>query len=99
MLNGKVPDAVLDETRKGQQAADWHLRLSRQREDLIAEIDWLMEDPAMVHRLNLTALRQALVDFPKTTPTDQATSARLQLAVARGLTTARFIRYLDGRNS
>lgn len=99
MLNGKVPDAVLNETRKGQQAADWHLRLSRQREDLIAEIDWLMEDPAMVHRLNLTALRQALVDFPKTTPTDQATSARLQLAVARGLTTARFIRYLDGRNS
>jgi asparagine synthase (glutamine-hydrolysing) len=99
MLAGKVPEMVLQETRRGRQAADWHLRLSRQREELIEEIDWLMEDPTISVRLNLSALRQALVDFPDQTPTDKTTIARLKLAVSRGLTTARFIRYLEGRNS
>lgn len=98
MLDGKVPDMVLRETRRGRQAADWHLRLCRQRDHLIEEIDWLMEDAAVSKRLNLKALRKAMVDFPDKTPTDKKAAARLQLAVTRGLTTARFIRYLDGRN-
>lgn len=98
MLKGKIPNLVLNETRRGQQAADWHLRLSHQRNALIEEIDWLNEDPAMRYRLNLTSLREALVDFPEKTPSDSTTCARLQLAVTRGLTTARFIRYLEGRN-
>jgi asparagine synthase (glutamine-hydrolysing) len=98
MLRAKVPDMVLRETRRGRQAADWHLRLSRQRTALIEEIDWLKEDAAINRRLNLDGLRQALIDFPDKTPNDQATSARLQLALTRGLTTARFIRYLEGRN-
>jgi asparagine synthase (glutamine-hydrolysing) len=98
MLKGKVPDMVLSEKQRGRQAADWHLRLSRQREALIEEIDWLKEDPVMARRLNLNNLKQALVEFPKETPRDPKLAARLKLAVSRGLTTARFIRYLEGRN-
>lgn len=98
MLKGKVPDMVLSEKQRGRQAADWHLRLSRQREALIEEIDWLKEDPVMARRLNLSSLKQALVEFPKETPRDPKLAARLKLAVSRGLTTARFIRYLEGRN-
>lgn len=98
MLDGKVPKMVLQETRRGLQAADWHLRLKHQRHNLIDEIDWLMEDAEISRRLNLKSLRKALIDFPEKTPTDSKSSARLQLAVSRGLTTARFIRYLQGRN-
>lgn len=99
MLAGKLPDVVRFEKRRGLQAADWHLRLSRQRVALIDEIDWLREDPSIERRLNLASLRQTLVDFPEATPNDPAIAARLQLAVTRGLTSARFIRYLEGRNS
>lgn len=99
MLRGKLPDMVLRENRRGRQAADWHLRIARQRDDLISEIDWLQEDPNMRRRLNLAALRQALVDFPTTTPSDKIAAQRLQLALSRGLTTARFIRYIEGRNA
>lgn len=99
MLLGKVPDMVLREKRRGRQAADWHLRLSRQRHALIEEIDWLREDPQMARRLNLDSLRQALIDFPQETPLESKVAARLQLAISRGLTTARFIRYLEGRNT
>jgi hypothetical protein len=57
----------------------------------------LQSDPAMANRLNLPGMAAALADWPATTP-DGAQSERLQLAVSRGLTTARFIRYVEGRN-
>lgn len=98
MLKGKLPDIVLNENRRGLQAADWHLRISRQRDALIAELGQLAEDPEMARRLNLARLRQDLVDFPDGTPTDKVSRSRLQLALTRGLTTARYIRHAEGRN-
>src|SRR5205823_2532864 len=65
MLKGLVPDMVLDETRTGLQAADWHLRLGRQRDERIAEIDRLAEDDSLAAMLDLGALRQSLVDWPE----------------------------------
>lgn len=98
MLRGMVPDMVLDETRRGLQSADWHLRLKRQRDALIEEIDWLKEDPTMARRLNLDSIRQALVDFPDKTPQDKLGFERLCVAIPRALHTARYIRYMEGRN-
>ena len=98
MLRGKVPDMVLNETRRGLQSADWRLRIMRQREALIEEVDWLKEDPAMARRLNLEGLRQALVDFPDKSPRDLLGVERLCLALPRALHTARYIRHMEGRN-
>ncbi len=96
MMRGIVPDMVLDETRKGQQAADWHLRLGRLRGELITEIDRLSDDEGIAAILNLGSLRAALVDWPESSLGQPA--MRLNLALTRGLTTARFIRFVEGRN-
>lgn len=98
MLLGKVPDMVLNERRRGEQSVDWRLRLKRQREALIEEIDWLKEDPAMARRMNFDSMRQALVDFPEQTPSDKIQFERLCLAIPRALHTARYIRFMEGRN-
>jgi asparagine synthase (glutamine-hydrolysing) len=98
MLKGRIPDMVLNETRRGRQAADWHLRLSRQRAELSNELDQLSLDGAMARRLNLPALKSALDSFPDKTPTERSEAYRLQLALSRGLTTARFIRYVEQTN-
>lgn len=98
LLRGKVPDRVLSERRRGKQGADWHLRMARDRDALIAEIDRLARDPAMAHRLDLPSLRQALEDWPAQTPLDTARSAKLNFALTRALTTARFIKYIEGTN-
>ncbi|WP_216822182.1 asparagine synthase-related protein [Novosphingobium sp. TH158] len=98
LLQNRLPDMVLSERRRGRQAADWHLRLGREREELIAEIDRLAEDPAMQERMNLAALRGALADWEPTTPQDTGKSHRLELALSRGLATARFIHSVEGRN-
>ena len=96
MLRGLVPDMVLDETRRGLQSADWHLRMGRQRGELIAEIDRLGEDGSMAAMLDLGALRQSLVEWPES-PRGIPTM-RLHQALTRALTTARFVRSVEGRN-
>ena len=98
MLRGKVPDMVLDETRKGIQAADWHVRLGRERATLRAEIERLEGDATMAHRLDLGKLKAALDDWPAETPIGGPLSQMLNLALPRALATARFIRFVEGRN-
>lgn len=98
MLKGKVPDMVLDEKRRGVQAADWYQRIYRQKDDLIREIDRLAEDAIMARRLNLSALRKAVFEMTEVSSKDGANLQWLQLGLSRGLATARFLRYVEGRN-
>jgi asparagine synthase (glutamine-hydrolysing) len=98
MLTGKVPDMVLKENRRGLQAADWAVRLFRQKQEMLEEIDGLAGDPVMAKRLDLPSLRKAVEDLTAETPDDDELAQRWHLAVTRGLTTARFIRFADGRN-
>lgn len=100
LLRGKIPDPVLDESRRGLQAADWHLRLGRERMELRAEIDRLSHDPAMAARFDLKRFRSALDAWPKQSPVgDSNATATLWLALPRVLATARFIQYVEGRNA
>ena len=103
MLRGLVPDVVLDEKRIGRQGADWHLRLGRRRDMLKRELEALEADPAMARRFNLPSLKAALDEWPAETPLqanveERALAQRLELAVGRAVTTARFIQYVEGKN-
>jgi asparagine synthase (glutamine-hydrolysing) len=97
MLKGKIPDEVVNETRFGTQCADWHLRLGRQRESLLAELDRMSHDKTIAPMLNIEGLRQTLDDWPQASL--GASTPRLKLALGRGLTTARFVRFVQGRNN
>jgi asparagine synthase (glutamine-hydrolysing) len=103
MLRGLVPDMVLDERRMGRQGADWHLRMGRRRDSLKRELEALEADPAMARRFDLPNLKAALNNWPAETPLqanieERALAQRLELAVARAVTTARFIQYVEGKN-
>lgn len=99
MLKDMIPEMVLNERRRGLQAADWHLRLTRQRSELSAELDLLADDPKMAGMLNISRLRKILDEWPEKTPLHpKDPAAYAHLAVSRGLTTARFIKYVEGSN-
>ena len=94
MLQGRLPELVLSETRRGRQAADWALRIARERDALIAELDALADDPEMAARLDIPRLRRAL----EASGEGSADSAALQFALPRAIATARFIRFVEGTN-
>ena len=96
ILKGLVPDAVLDEDRMGLQVADWHLRLGRQREDLIAEIDRLAQDSRMAEMLNLAEFRRLLTDWRD--PYRPEDVSMVRYGMIRSITMARYIRFVKGQN-
>lgn len=99
MLSGLVPDSVLNAAARGVQAADWHLRLGRERAALTAELDRLAANPAMAARFDVPRMQAALRDWPQTTPhTPQEGDYLLKFALPRMLTAARFIGFVEGSN-
>lgn len=99
MMKGRLPDMVLDENRRGLQAADWLSRLEPHREELLRELDRLEQDESEARRIDVAKLRGALLDWPTETPVGKQRAAQLlHLALPRALATNRFIRYVEGKN-
>jgi asparagine synthase (glutamine-hydrolysing) len=99
LLRGKVPEMVLQERRRGQQAADWPSRVRPRRAEILDELDLLSGDPDIAARIDIARLRKAVETMPEDDAAISAEQAStLHLALSRGLTTARFIRYLKGHN-
>ena len=97
MGRGVLPEAQRTNQRNGRHHADWLVKLAPQRESLRAELDRLEQVPELAEMLDFPRLKAALDDWPDQTPTG-ADALALQVALTRGLTTARFINYVSGRN-
>lgn len=98
MAKGIMPEEQRANRLNGRWDADWHLRIGRRRTDFLAELDRLSNDERMAAMLDLPRLRAALEDWPEETETDAQQYYVREFAVPRGLLTARFINYVEGRN-
>ncbi len=98
MAKGIMPEEQRTNRLNGRWDADWHLRLGRRRTDFLAELDRLAKDERMAAMLDLPRLRAALEDWPENTEVDPQQFFSREFAVPRGLLTARFIDYVEGRN-
>jgi asparagine synthase (glutamine-hydrolysing) len=99
MAKGIMPEEQRANRLNGRWDSDWHLRISRRRKDFLAEIDRLEKDERLASMLDLPRLRSALEDWPEQTELDPQKSYAQEFAVPRALLTARFINYVEGRNS
>ena len=98
MAKGIMPEDQRINRLNGRWDADWLLRVKRRRAEFIAEIDRLAEDERMEAMLDLPRMRAALDDLPDQTELDPQKYFGAEFAVPRGLLTARFINYVEGRN-
>jgi len=99
MLRGKVPDMVANERRRGRQAADWSSRLRPRRQEVLTELEWLSTDPTVSRFIDLERLRNAVENMPENDEDITVVQAQvLNQALNRGLATARFMRFINGRN-
>lgn len=92
-----LPEAQRTNRRNGRHHADWLAKLAPQRDSMRRELERLEQVPELAEMLDFPRLKAALDDWPDETPIG-ADALALQVALTRGLTTARFINYVAGRN-
>lgn len=98
LLVGKVPEIVRTERREGLQAADWPLRFAREREGLLAEMTRMEADPRLAAVFDFGRMKRDLAEWDGTDTVAERHFARIHAGIGRGVSTARFVRYVEGRN-
>lgn len=98
VLQGRVPDMVWQETREGRQGSDWAMRMSRDRDRLLRELEDLGSDPRLARLIDFERLSASLRDWDGQDVPERGDAMRLVSAMSRGLSTAQFIRFAEGRN-
>lgn len=99
MAKGIMPEEQRRNRRNGRWDADWHLRIGRRRQDYLRELEELAEDEKTAAMLDLPRLRAALEDWPDETVLDPQRYFTAEFAVPRALLAARFMRFVEGRNT
>lgn len=91
-LADRVPTEVLNERRRGLQAADWHEGLSAARDEVGWELDRLGESAPARTALDLGRLRALVSGWPSGEWNRPETIQAYRLALLRGISAGHFLR-------
>ena len=94
----RLPPRVLDERRKGYQAADWHERLALVRGQVEVELDRLADCAPATEVLDLERMRRLVAQWPADGWEQMDVMQNYRLALLRGLSTGHFLRRTAGAN-
>lgn len=100
MMKGRLPKEILTAPR-GRQAADWHLRMTRDLERYRAEIDRIADDPDLAKRFDVERMRKVIETWPAQTPLSLEDHPELGIAMlgmGRSISASRFIKFALGKN-
>src|SRR5579862_9379296 len=97
-LADRLPQLVLNEPRKGLQAADWHERLSAVRPEVSDELDRLDACAPASRALDLRKMRQLVEHWPTEGWERDDIVDSYRCALLRGISTGHFLRRATGAN-
>jgi asparagine synthase (glutamine-hydrolysing) len=98
LAKGIMPEAQRLNVLHGYWDADWQVRMRPRREEFRRELDKLEKDERFARMLDIPRLRAAVDNWPEETEVDWQKTHATQLAVPAALLTARFIKFVEGRN-
>jgi asparagine synthase (glutamine-hydrolysing) len=98
-LADRLPGEVLEERRRGYQAADWHESLRAGREALQTEINRLEHVPAAGRILDLSNLREALDNWPSDGWSEPQVTNKYRFSLLRGGNVGHFLRRASRSNA
>jgi asparagine synthase (glutamine-hydrolysing) len=90
-LADRLPPAVLDERRKGYQAADWHEGMTAHISDIRDLIEQIAQDPLAASLLDIASLRQWVRAWPNEGWDRPDVMARYRAALLGALSAGAFI--------
>jgi asparagine synthase (glutamine-hydrolysing) len=97
-LADRLPQSVLDERRKGYQAADWHVGLTAARGAIEEEVSRMTECGPAARTLDIGRLCAMIEDWPASGWERSGISDSYRLALLRGVSAGHFLRRASGGN-
>ena len=97
-LADRLPQAVLNEQKKGFQAADWHEGLTAARADIAAELERLATLAPTAKVLDIDRMKALVANWPRSGWERQSTRDSYRLALLRGISAGHFLRKASGAN-
>jgi asparagine synthase (glutamine-hydrolysing) len=97
-LSDRLPADVLNEPRRGYQAADWHEGLTKGRNALALEVQRLEECKPAARLLDLRRMRRLVEDWPTAGWESDVVRIPYRLALLRGISVGHFLRKASGSN-
>ncbi len=94
-MEGRLPEAVLRQTMRGMQSADWYLVVGAQRERLAAELRRVGHSPQVQNLLDMPRLQRLIETWPTSGYNDPQTYESYNLALTRGIAAASFVASWD----
>jgi asparagine synthase (glutamine-hydrolysing) len=98
-LRGRVPEAVLAETRKGLQAADWYVALEASRPDVEEELRRISECAPANGIVDSDKLAELVEQWPEDGWQNPAVERAYRNALLRAVSAGHFVRKASGANS
>ncbi|OYQ37180.1 hypothetical protein CHU95_02195 [Niveispirillum lacus] len=98
VLADRLPPAIVKETRRGRQNAEFFDWLSRSRDWIAATIDGMEDSPLAREMIDIPRLRAILDDWPADADAAERRYTELYHVLGRGVTTGMFIRWAEGAN-
>jgi asparagine synthase (glutamine-hydrolysing) len=97
-MQGRLPDIVLAHPKAGAQAADWFVRLTRERTQIMAELKRLTSNVEVSSVIDLHRIIRVLNSWPEREPETFSAEQRLLLWIPMALGAANFIERVTGAN-
>jgi len=97
-LADRVPPEVLNERRRGLQAADWHESMTAARPQILEEIARLEQNGPATRALDLRRMHRLAENWPSDGWHRQETIEQYRLALLRGISVGHFLRRASGGN-
>ncbi len=99
MARGVMPEAQRIESRMAMHNADWHLRIGRRREELLAYAESMRAHPLLSEMLDCDRLEATLRDWPETAPQAPEEMLSNYFGVTSGILAGRFLGAIEDRNA
>jgi asparagine synthase (glutamine-hydrolysing) len=98
-MREKLPASVLNERRKGYQAADWHERLEQDRGELAKELGRLRLSPSASELLDIERLERLVQHWPSSGWSQDLVRLEYRSALLRGISAGHFLALIDGTSA
>jgi asparagine synthase (glutamine-hydrolysing) len=98
VFQGRVPDAVMHQRKKGYQGADWPERLRRSASSIAASAETCRDDPAVESLLDMPLLNAFAKNIPSADLAAKESLWPYRIKLLRGLSVAHFLRKASHRN-